>query len=168
MNAAVWFGAAVFFTVGAEPALFSKETQALLGEQNYPYFSRAMAHILSGSYFKLHLACGIVALLHLTAEWLYLGRPVRRFSLALLAGLLSLALLSGLWLHPRLNEFHKVRHAPNAPAVQREAAARSFGIWNGVSRFLNIVMMAGLMVYMWRTANPSDTLRFVSPAKFRG
>src|SRR6266496_2641930 len=43
LNAGVWLGAAIFFTFGAGPALFSQETQNLLGPKNYPYFSGAIA-----------------------------------------------------------------------------------------------------------------------------
>jgi len=49
LNAAVWFGAAVFFTFGAGFAPFSAEMKRLLGSNNYPYFSGAIAQILINS-----------------------------------------------------------------------------------------------------------------------
>jgi hypothetical protein len=168
MNAAVWLGAAVFFTFGAGPALFSDDMRKLLGEANHPYFSGAIAQIVLVRYFHLHLVCGIVAALHLLAEALYLGRPAQKLSLGLLGFLLFITLASGFWLQPKVSGLHVTRYAVNAPAAQREASARSFRVWHGVSQFLNVLMMGGLVVYVWRVANPSDTLRFVSPAKFRG
>jgi len=168
MNAAVWLGAAVFFTVGAGPALFSPDMRRLVGENNFPYFSGAIDQIVLTRYFHLQLACGIVALLHLLAEWLYLGRPARKFSLSLVVGLLALALIGGKGLQPGLKEFHRRQYAVNVPPAQREAAAKSFRMYDIAWQFVNLVMLGGLVVYVWRVANPSDTLRFVSPVKFRG
>ena len=59
MNAAVWFGAAIFFTFGIGAAAFSPEMKELLGPKNSPYFSGAIAQILIARYFHLQLLCGV-------------------------------------------------------------------------------------------------------------
>src|ERR1039457_449261 len=61
LNAAVWFGGAVFFTFWSGRAPFSPEMKALLGPQNYPYFSGAIAQILIARYFNLQFTCSIIA-----------------------------------------------------------------------------------------------------------
>jgi hypothetical protein len=87
LNAGVWFGGAVFFTFGAGLAPFSQEMKTLLGPNNYPYFSGAIAQILIARYFHFQLICGVIAVLHLLAEGLYLGKHPRKLQVALLIGL---------------------------------------------------------------------------------
>jgi len=87
MNAAVWFGAAVFWLLGAGPSARSGDMLALLGAKNFPYYSITIAEILNARYFNLHFVCAAIALLHLAAEWLYIGNAPRRPWLALLASL---------------------------------------------------------------------------------
>src|SRR6266436_1420387 len=71
LNAAVWFGAAIFFTFAAGPAVFSQDMKDAL-RQNNPYFYGAIAQVLISRYFRLQLICGVIALLHLVMESLYL------------------------------------------------------------------------------------------------
>jgi len=172
INAAVWLGAAVFLTVWVGPAIFSDDMKDLLTKTNYPYFSGAIAQIILKRYYHVHLTCGVVAFLHLLAEWLYMGRPARKFSMTLLSALFALALLGGFWLQPKMKDLHAVRYGTrqgvNVTPEEREAARKSFGVWHGVAQLANLFMIGGLVVYVWRTANPSDTLRFVSSVKFRG
>jgi hypothetical protein len=168
MNAAVWLGAAVFFTAGAGPAFFSTDMETVLGTANYPYYSGAIAEILLARYFHFLAVCAVIAWVHLLAEWLYLGRPARKFSFSLLAVLLALVLAGGTWLQPRLRKLHQTRYALNTQPSERESAAGSFRAWHAVAQLLNLVMVGGLAVYVWRAANPSDAPRFISSVKFRG
>ena len=167
LNAAVWLGAAIFYTVGAGPVLASQDMLTLLGARNFPFFSGAVAQIVLASYFHLHVVCAVIALLHLLAEWLYLGRPARKFWLGLLAGLFILSAAGGFWLCPKLSRLHLTRYALNVEPNERYAATKSFGLWSGVLQAVNVLLIGGTAVYLWRVANPADSLRFVSPAKFR-
>ncbi len=162
LNAAVWIGAAVFFTFGAGPAVFSEDMKTLLGPRNYPYFSGAIAQVLIARLFALQLICGAIAALHLFAEWLYLGRPMRGFTGYLLVGLLVLGLVGDLGMQPKIKRLHTTKYAVNAAPQTRAAAARSLAIWHGVAQGINLIMLGGLVVYLWRVANPSDAPRFVS------
>ena len=166
LNAAIWLGAVVFFTFRAGPACVSPEMETLLGAKNFPYFSGAFEQLVAARYLTLVSVSAVIALAHLLAEWLYMGRPARKFSLALLAGLLALVGL-GFWVEPRLKQLHTTRYAANTPPAQRDAAAKSFRLWHAGSRALNLVMLAGLVVYVWRVANPPDAPRFISSVKFR-
>jgi Domain of unknown function (DUF4149) len=168
INAAIWLGGTVFFALFAEPAFFSPDMHALLEAKNFPYFSGAIAQIVAERYYHFHLICAVIAFLQLLAEWLYLGRPGRKVSFSLLAGLLVLGLFGDHWLQPKLKTLHRTRFLVSAQPAEREAAARSFGAWQMVDHLLELCVIGGLIVYVWRAANPSDTLRFVSSVKFRG
>jgi len=165
MNAAVWLGAAIFFTLGAGPALFSDDVKAVLGP-DYLYRRGAVAQVVLRSYFHLQLVCGIIALLHLLAEWLYMGRPARKFSLVLLTCLFAITLAGGYWVQPKLSRLHEIHYKSTQPA-ERDAAGKSFSTWHGTAQAGNLLMIFGLAVYVWRVANPSDSLRFLNPMHIR-
>ena len=166
LNAAIWLGAALFYTVSVAPAMISGDMLALLGK-NFPFYSGSVSQIVRFHYFYWHAGCAVIALLHLLAEWLYLGRALNRFWSVLLAVLLALGLLGSFWLNPKLGGLHRESYL-NVRPESREAAARSFRFWHGVFQAMNVLMISGVAVYFWRATNPPDPLRFVSPAKFRG
>ena len=168
MNAAVWFGAAVFFTFVLGSAPFSQEMKDLLGPKNSPYFTGAIAQIFIARYFRLQLVCGVVALLHLLAERVYLGRTPHKLSFGLLIALVLGGWLGGHWVQPKMKQLHTIKYAVSTPRQEREAADSSFRAWHGVSQGMNLLMLAGLGFYLWRVANPADPARFVSTTKFRG
>lgn len=167
LNAGVWLGGAIFFTFGAAPALFSQATQNLLGPKNYPYFSGAIAQIVIARYFRLQMICCVVALLHVLAEWLYCGRTPRKLRMTLLFGLVAMSLLGDFGLQPMLKKFREVKYSTTATPAQRDEAARSFSAWHGVSQIVNLFMLAGLTLYLWRLTNPPDEPRFLDAAKIR-
>jgi len=163
MNAAVWFGAAVFFTFVAAPAFFSNEMGHLLPRV---YVGAALQIVLE-RYFLLQNWCGAIALVHLISEWLYTGRPMPKLTLYLLIGMFSLGLLGGQVLEPYMKKLHAIRYVSKS-LVEQEQAARSFGLWHGVSQVMNLVVLAGLLVYLWQVTHPPNTPRFSSTNKFRG
>lgn len=167
LNAAIWLGTAVFFTVGAMPALVARDVQVLLGERYFSYIAEGISQVMLTRYFYWHTFFALIALAHVLTEWLYLGRTVPRFWPGLLAALLALSLMGGFWLAPRLTHLHRLQHAVNLQPAERDAAARSFRTWQGVFQAINVLMMGGVAVYFWRVAHPPDALRFVSPTKFR-
>jgi len=166
MNAAVWFGAAVFFTVGAGPAVFSSDMKHLLGENYYPYFSGAIAQVIIARYFQLQLVYSLAAFLHAEVEWLYLGRPLQKFGLGLLLCLLCFSFVGGFVMQPKVKELHTRKYALNYAPEVRAAAARSLRVWHGAAQIVNVLMLGGLAVYLWRVAHPVSTARFVAPVKF--
>jgi hypothetical protein len=159
MNTAVWLGGAVFFTATVWPAVSSVEMQeALRQPKNFPYFATAIELALLPRYFHFLILCAAIGLLQLLAEWLYLGRPARKLSFSLLLAMLGLALVGGNIIYPRLKTLH----------TTAEAAAKSFHSWHTVLQAVNIVMIGGLVVHLWRMTNPSDNSRFITSVKFRG
>ncbi len=167
LNAAVWFGAAVFQTFGAGPALASRQMQELLTPGNYPYYSVAIAQLVDRRYFQLQLVCCAVAVLHAVAEWLYLGQVPARFWRWLLLGLLAANLAAGLWLQPASGAAHRLAYGLRTPPETRKSALREFRAWHGAAEVLNFMVVGGLGVYLWRMANPPDSTRYVSTTKFR-
>lgn len=167
MNAAVWFGAAVFFSFVGGPAVFSGDMKALLGAA-FPVYSGAIAQVIIARYFILQHVCGAIALLHLLGEWLYTGRPFNRIILWVLVGAFSLGLLGGVVMQPYMKRLHLVKYAVQTTPAQKEQAATSFRLWHGVSQGLNLIVLLGLVYYVWQIANPVAPPRFMPGAKFRG
>ena len=158
INAAVWFGACIFFTFGAGPAFFSNEMLALLTR---PY-AGAAAMIVLQRYFLLNQICGVIALIHLVAESLYLGRPVMRWTLSVLAAVFILGLVGGYGIQPKLKTLHRSMYNPANPPALRQTAEHSFRFWHGVSQAVNLVVVAGVLVYLLRVTRVSDTSRYRS------
>jgi hypothetical protein len=167
LNAAVWFGAAVFHAFIAGPAFASPEMRELLTAANYPFFSVAIAQIVAARYFQLQLVCSFLALFHLLAEWLYLGKVPQRFWQGLLLGLVAANLAGGFLLQPKLKNWHHLAFGLHTPAETQKSAARTFRTWQSTAEMVNFLMAGGLGVYLWRLANPPDPTRFVSASKFR-
>jgi hypothetical protein len=153
LNASIWFGAAVFFTFGVGPAFFSTAMLALLGR---PHAGAAVQVVLE-RYLLLQLICAVIALIHRVTESLYLGRPLPRGMLALLAGLLVLSGLGAYALQPRLHALHQTMYQPGTPPQTRAAAERSFRRTHGVAQAFNLALVAGVLVHLLRiTRTPDD------------
>ncbi len=161
--AAVWFGSAVFFSLFVGPAFFTDEMKRLFP----PPYNGAIAELVLSRYFVLHYICGVLALVHLVAEWIYSGKVAARLTLWLVGGVLGLSLLGGVWLQPKLKQLQRVKYAEhyrlNAATQQREAAAKDFGLWHGVARMTDLAMLLALWVYLARVIHTGESPRFVSP-----
>ena len=140
----------------------------LLAIAPFILYSGSIAQIVIARYFRLQLICCLLALLHVTAEWLYCGKTPRKLRLSLLIGLVSVSLIGDYWLQPKLKELHTVKYAVGSSPEKREAASQSFRAWHGASQAVNLFMLIGLGVYLWRLANPPDEPRFLNAAKIRG
>jgi hypothetical protein len=148
------------------PVVGSRELTELLGPRNYPFFSLAIGQLMTVRFFHVFLACSIVAVVHMIAEWLYLGKYPQRFWIILIFALCLGGVAQVLGFQPRLREMHRTRYALPRPE-QREAAGRSFRIWYTASQGITLLLICGSAVYFWRVANPADATRFVSTTKFR-
>lgn len=162
-NAAIWFGSAVFFTFAVGPAFFSEGMINLLGPGNNEVgraYAGAAVQIVLERYFLFHQICGAVALIHLLAEWIYLGRPLRRLTLILLCSLLLLGFIGGYGLQPKLQALHRTMYGPGQTSGQRVAARKEFNLLHGVSQALNLFVMGGVLIYLWRVTTPPNSYRF--------
>ena len=168
LNAAIWLGAAAFCTLGVLPVINSQKTMTLLGQTYFPYLSVALCQLIVARLFYWQIFFALLAWLHLVLEWLYLGRTPRRFWVTLLTGLFCLSLMGGLWLTPKLTGLHRIQHAANARPENRQMAAKSFRLWEGVLQAFNVLLITGVAAYFWRLTTAEDAPRFVTPVKFRG
>ncbi|MCX7866374.1 MAG: DUF4149 domain-containing protein [Limisphaera sp.] len=167
VNAAVWLGAGVFFTVAVGPAVFSEEMRSLLGDRNFPYFSGAIAGLLVSRLFRLQIVCASLAVAHLLAEWAWLRRPFRRVETYCVAVLTALVLMGAFWWQPEIHRLHRIKHAVNLPAAVREEAAHRLRWWHGAAQAANLLVIAGLLLYLNRVARPADAPRFLPSFKLR-
>lgn len=132
-----------------------------------PPYNGAAAQIVVKRYFILLYCCGGVALLHLFLEKLYLGKVIERLMLAVLALVISLALLGGIWLQPKLRDLHLKKYDARASVMARAESVKSFNMWHGVAQTMNLVVIGGVLIYLWRVSNQSNGSRFVSAQKFK-
>jgi hypothetical protein len=162
LNAAVWCGSAIFLTVALQ-GIFSPELKKLLTPERVGFAAEAVV----ARFFLLQYWCGAIALAHLLAEWLYCGRPARRLNLALVLAMLAVALAGGLWAQPKMNNWHLVKYFGTVPE-QRAQAGKSFAIWHAAAESANLLVMGGLIVYLWRVSMAPETTRFGGLNKIRG
>jgi hypothetical protein len=171
-NAAVWFGAAVFFTAVVGPGLFSPDVFKLFGwpgtGETARYWAGSVALVLVERYFRLHLICGVIALTHLVLEWGLIRRPLRRGLLVLGMALLGLSLVASFWLQPKMRQLHWTMYGGGGKVtvVQAKRARSTFYMWHGIAQAGNLAALAGLTVYLWRLTLPAASPRFVTQTKF--
>lgn len=151
LNVAVWLGAAVFVTFFGGPTFFSDRMIHALADQRY--YAGAAAQVFLSRYFLLHYICGVLAVIHLLAEWSYLGRQLTRITLGLLAIIIGLVLFGGVWMQPKLHDLHQTKYR-SAVAEEHDAAAKTFRAWHGASQAANLVVNMGLLLYFWRLTHP--------------
>jgi hypothetical protein len=110
-------------------------------------------------------------MLHMGAEWLYFGKYPRRIWLTLVFALFLGGLGQAYGLQPKLKAKLLASHSSANRLEERQAAASSFNLWHFFSTSLDLLLLGGLAVYLWRVANPPDEMRFVGatnmPGKFR-
>lgn len=163
VNAAVWFGGLIFFTLCVGPAFFSAPMYALVGK---PY-AGAAAQIVIERYFVMQQWCAGIAIAHLIAEWLYLGRPFQRLTLIVLMVLFTIGILGGWVLEPKMKELHLRMYAVQSTPAARDSAKRSFGILHGISSSVNLLVIGGVLVYLWQVTNAVNPARFMSVNRFK-
>ncbi|MDB6064462.1 MAG: hypothetical protein JWR26_670 [Pedosphaera sp.] len=168
INAAIWLGAGVFFSLMILPAVFSADMHKVLhaNPAYNAYYSGGIAEVLFRRFFVLQYICGAVAILHLFAEKLYLGRALPKLGTAVVVGIFSLGLLGGIWLQPKMEDLRERMYA--GTVEDRERARHSFGLWHGMSQLVNLGIMAGLVVHLVSVTRPVDSTRYGTFTKFRG
>ncbi len=148
---AVWLGAAVFLTVGAGPAFFSPAMMEIVPRET----AGRIAQLVLSRYFILIQTCGWLALILWGVEFAATPAPGRQRALrrrgVLLGILLGLAMAGGLWLQPHLKSLNQLRYARDSSDAVRETARRQFGAWHGVSQTMNLVLLVGVGVALWKT-----------------
>src|SRR4051794_27386463 len=96
-----------------------------------PYFPGAVAQILFARFFHLQYFCATVAIVLYLWEAIYHGRKFERFTFGLLIGLLTVSLVGGFWLQPKLKTLHQIRYNVRSTDVEKETARKQFGALHG-------------------------------------
>ncbi len=154
VNAAVWLGAVVFFTVAAGPAFFSAEMATVLPRQH----AGRVAEIIISRLATVQIWCAAIALLHLLAEHLFSGKRVEQRTLGSLLVLLAINLAAKFWLLPKMHQLQMVRYGETTTPEQKAAAISQFGLWHGLSWVGNLIVIACLGYYLWRLTRPPQPL----------
>ena len=162
LNAAVWCGSAIFLAFGL-PALFSPDLKSMLTPAGVGFAAESIV----ARYFILQYWCGGIALAHLVAEWFYCGRPLWRLNFGLLVVVISLGLAGGLWAQPKMRALHIIKYFGKTSEEQSQAA-KTFAAWHGTSEAVNLLVIGGLVWYLWRVSREEEPPRFVSFSKMRG
>jgi hypothetical protein len=165
LNLAIWLGAAVFLALAARPALSSQAMKETLGAGNYPFFSEEILRIVLVRYLYVQLVCGVIAVVHLFAEKLYLGKSPDQGVLTVLVCLLIVSGLQGGVIQPKLKALNRAQYT--STPQNRQAAQQSFGTWKGILTLSQLFTLGALTFSLWRTANPPETPRFISSGQFR-
>ena len=111
-------GASIFFTFSVGPAVFSSAMREILGSEAFPGYSGRIAIVFVDRYCVLQQVCSTIALVHLVAEWLYMGKPLQRLTLWLLLGICSIGLVGGYSLQPKLRSLHRTIYGPGFMKVE--------------------------------------------------
>jgi hypothetical protein len=165
LNAALWLGGSVFFTLAVAPAFSSPAMKQLLGE----IYSGLAGYLVAERYYVLQYLCGSIALVHQLAEWVLLSRPLHRITMTALLTAFGLGLLGGLGFQPRINQLHQAAfgRADLVPPAQKAQARHALAVWQGVAACSKFLAAGCLLVYAWRVVNPSGATRFIPTSKFR-
>lgn len=163
LNAAVWLGSVVFFTLVVWPAFDSEIMLSLLGSGGH---AQLAGLIVMERFFTVTLACSLIAVFQLGVEWLYTGKPVNKPNLYVLVATLALCLLGWMVLQPNMTEEHAVRTSKSRTLEERQEAHRSYQILFGVTQATTLLLIAGVGFYSWRIIQPPAQPRFTS-SRFR-
>ena len=149
---AVWLGASIFLTFFVGPALFSPEVLQVIPK----YHAGRVAQVILGRFFWLQLACGSVALLISLIGWAYGGVRQRPWATMVLLGIVSVVMVLGQTLPPRMERWHAIQYAPNTTPIQKGEAQASFRRLHGVSQVANLVVLIGVTLYFLQLTRPTQ------------
>lgn len=162
-NVALWFGAGVVLAGVVGPIFASRDMLQILPVSH----SGAAAHIVLSRCLVVQSWCGAIALVHLLVESLYAGKPLHRWPIYLVLGLLGLALFNGLSVQPKLQRLHLETYGIRSTPQQREQAKRATAGWKDTLHVTQLLLLLGVWLYLWEIANTDNAAKFLGPGKFR-
>jgi hypothetical protein len=148
------------------PVVFSPEVGRYIQR---PLVGLVAENVLA-RYTVVQYYCAAIALIHLAFEWFMLGRRPSRVVLGILLVLSSFALVSGVWLQPKMRDLHYTKYWGTLEA-DRKLADKSFGKLHGCSQAANLLVIVGLVIYVWNVTEKPNNIegrpRFSALSKFR-
>ncbi len=164
LNAAVWLGAVVVHVCVSIPAFVSGPMLRLLPISH----AGAVELVFSGRFYQFEYWCAGIAVGHLLADWLYTGKPLRKWSSYVLGVIAGTALLSGTLLLPKAQQLHLEAYGMRSTPQQRQRAAKAFKSWEVVIHSANVITLIGITAYFWQISAGGTGARFGGGSKFRG
>lgn len=163
MNAAVWLGGSLYHLLAVAPAFSSAGITWLIGD----FYSGGVGLLVWQRFYALHYLCIGVALLHLVAEWVYLGRGISRLNGVTLCLLLSLTLAGNYQLDRVVAPAYFNRSNPKVASTERARAERVYPLWRMVWNTTNLALELGILFFTVRTLTIIQGPRFTTQTKFR-
>ncbi len=163
LTAAVWLGAAVFFTFVAGPMFFAPELAEALPKPRDGIVAQELIHRFTA--FQLSLAA--IAALALLVGWRFEsegesegeGGKFPRTRALLLAAMVALIVFGLIYITPRLEWLHQMKYPDyfkiGTTPEETAYANKSFGPLHGISQVGNLVVLFGLvaqLVLAWKAA----------------
>lgn len=145
------------------PALFTPQLKRLLTDAGVGFAAESVV----ARFFVVQYWCAGIALAQMVAEWFYNGRRLWRLNFGLALCVLALDLAGGLWAQPKMVLLHKLKYFGHT-LEQQEQAARTFAAWHTTSEAVNLLVIIGLIWFLWRVSTEPEPERFVSFSKMRG
>ncbi len=149
---AAWLGASIFLTFFVGPALFSPEVLKVIPK----YHAGRVAQVILGQFFWLQLTCGSAAILLSLVGWAFGGTRERTWVALLLVAIVSVVVVAGQTLPPRMERWHAIQYAPNTTPAQKTEAQAAFRRLHGFSQIANLAVMLGVTLYFLQLARPAQ------------
>jgi hypothetical protein len=138
-----------------------------------PAYRGLALEIVAGKFYYIHFICSGVMVFHLLMDWLFTGKATRTMMLYLSMTMIVFGLASGLLLHQKMKVLHRIHYKYTPPPITKDQvetkakAATMYDTLQTATQVMHWLMVAGLLVYTWKTASPGEQARFSSTRKFK-
>jgi hypothetical protein len=163
MNAAVWLGGSLYHLLAVGPFFSSAGIKWLIGD----FYAGGVGLMAWQRFYALSYLCISVALLHLVAEWVYLGRGISRFNGGLLCLLLTFTLLGNYQMDKVVAPAYYNRTSQKVSAEERARAERTYPLWSTIWNTSTVLLELGILIFSIRTLTVVQGPRFTTQTKFR-
>ena len=106
---------------------------------------------------------GSAALLLSLIGWAFGGTRQRPWVALLLVAIVSVVLVVGQTLPPRMERWHAIQYAPNTTPAQKNEAQAAFRRLHGFSQIANLAVMLGVTLYFLQLARPAQRRTIGNP-----
>ncbi|MDG1892153.1 MAG: hypothetical protein P8L18_12655 [Verrucomicrobiota bacterium] len=164
VNAALWFGSALFY-IGCVRAEFQSDAMLKLLP---PPFAEAAMHLILSGYLSLLLICSVIAVLQLWAEQWYTGRPVFRIRISMLLFMVFLAALLKFGIFPAMKNQHLRAYQPSAIAADAKEGMRTYRRLKIGFHCLHLFHIFGALSHVWYVSQSKSGYKLLGMHQFRG
>jgi len=163
-NAALWFGASLFFLICIRSVFQSEQLTQLVPHP----FSEASMHVLLAKYLVLLMLCAFVAIVQHCAEQWYAGRPIFRLRLGILLTLVVITFILKWVIFPSMTQQHIRAYRPTASQQDLQEGARAYRLWKTGFHFVHLFVVLGSFSQLWQVTRNQSSYRELGMHQFRG